>query len=165
VQLFSKTGWTNRDIFVTVGWMQVAKVLRHLYPESLRELHSGRRCSAIFEKFRKLIRYLEKENERLRRELADAQKKIVEDKKEIARHDKKLSELEKQNSRLKRDLESKAQANNGGSLSTPSAMQPAYSKPAAPKRRRKPGRKKGHPGCPYQEPDLKQTGRPRLNPG
>ena len=127
--------------------MHVAKVLKHLLPELLRAPHSGRRCSAIFEKLRKHIHRQEKEIERLRRELTDAQKKLVEDEKEIARHDKKLSELEKENSRLKRDLESKAPPANNGSLSTPSAMQPAYSKPSAPKRRRKPGRKKGHPGA------------------
>jgi len=127
--------------------MQVAKVLRHFHPEPLREFHSGRRCSAIFEDLRKHIRHLERENERLRRQLSDAQKKIVEDEKEIARHDKKLSELEKQNSRLKQDLEAKSQTSNVNSLSTPSAMQPAYSKPSARKRRRKPGRKKGHPGA------------------
>jgi hypothetical protein len=83
---------------------------------------------------------VERENELLREELLDAQKKLARDKKEIA-------DLEKENSRLKRDLESTAQANNGNSLSTPSAMQPAYSKPSARKRRRKPGRKKGHPGA------------------
>jgi hypothetical protein len=120
--------------------MQVAKVLRHLHPQSLLEFHSGRRCSAIFDKLRKHINRVERENELLRQELLDAQKKRARDKKEIA-------DLEKENSRLKQDLEATAQTNNGNSLSTPSAMQPAYSKPSARKRRRKPGRKKGHPGA------------------
>jgi len=120
--------------------MQVAKVLRHLHPQSLLEFHSGRRCSAIFDKLRKHINRVERENELLRQELLDAQKKRARDKKEIA-------DLKKENSRLKQDLEATAQTNNGNSLSTPSAMQPAYSKPSARKRRRKPGRKKGHPGA------------------
>jgi transposase len=93
-----------------------------------------RRCSALFERLRKHINRLEREIERLRRELNEVHKKSA--------------ELEKENARLKRDLEAKAsQAQKPGSLSTPSAMQPAYTKPPGSKRRRKPGRKKGHPGA------------------
>lgn len=107
-----------------------------------------RRCSALFEKFRKHINRLERENERLRRELREAQKRVGEDEKKLGRNEKRIAELEKENSKLKRDLEAKAPSpHNRGSLSTPSAMQPPYSKPPGSKRRRKPGRKKGHPGA------------------
>jgi len=99
--------------------MQVAKVLRHLHPESFRESHTGRRCAAIFEELRRHIHRQEREIERLQRDLTDAQKKLVEDEKEIARRNKKLSELEKENSRLKRDLESKAPAKFGGQATQP----------------------------------------------
>lgn len=49
------------------------------------------------------------------------------------------------------ELEAKLAGNdeppdNPGSLSTPSGMKPPYSKPPASKRRKKPGREKGHPG-------------------
>jgi transposase len=125
--------------------MHVGKALRRLGAQSFRDLpfarRCTRRCSALFERLRKHINRLERDNERLQRELADAQKRV-------ARDEKKIAELEKENSRLKRDLEAKtAPAQPSGSLSTPSAMQPAYSKPPGPKRRRKPGRKNGHPGA------------------
>ena len=107
-----------------------------------------RRCSALFEKQRRQINRLERENERLRRELNEAQKKAAEKEKQLDRDEKKIADLEKENSRLKRELEAKTAASKpAASLSTPSAMQPAYSKPPASKRRRKPGRKKGHPGA------------------
>ena len=98
-----------------------------------------RRCSALFERLRKHLNRQEREIERLRRQLDEAQKKLTRDEKRIA-------ELEKENSKLKRDLESKAPQTVSGSLSIPSAMQPAYSKPPRSKHRRKPGRKKGHSG-------------------
>jgi transposase len=98
------------------------------------------RCSLLFEKLRKQINRQEREIERLRRDLDEAQKRLIDEKKRNA-------ELEKENSKLKRDLESKApQLVKSSSLSTPSAMQPVYAKPPRSKRRRKPGRKKGHPG-------------------
>jgi hypothetical protein len=97
---------------------------------------------------------VERENERLRRELNEARKKLAEDEKKTARDKKKITELEKDNARLRRDLEAKApQSDKPASLSTPSAMQPAYSKPPGSKRRRKPGRKKGHPGACRPTPD------------
>jgi transposase len=99
------------------------------------------RCSALFEKLRKQIDRQEREIERLRRKLREEQKKNEQERKRNA-------ELEKENSKLKRDLEAKApQTGVSGSLSTPSAMRPAYSKPPGSKRRRKPGRKNGHPGA------------------
>ena len=99
------------------------------------------RCSALFERFRKHIHRLEREIERLRQERDDAERKLAHDRKRIA-------ELEKEVAQLKRDLEAKAQLPAvPASLSTPSAMRPAYSKPPARKRRRKPGRKNGHPGA------------------
>jgi len=101
----------------------------------------GRRCSALFERLRKHIERLERENERLRRERDEGEKRL-------ARDEKKIAELEKENSRLKRDLDAKTlPQDKPGSLSTPSAMQPAYTKPPGSKRRRKPGRKNGHPGA------------------
>ena len=107
-----------------------------------------RRCSAFFERLRKHINWLESEIERLRRELNEARKKLADDEKKIARDKKKIAELEKDNARLRRDLEAKAPLpDKPASLSTPSAMRPAHSKPPRPKRRRKPGRKKGHPGA------------------
>ena len=107
----------------------------------------AQRFSALFERQRKQIDglkrdndLLERENERLHRELREEQKKCEQEKKRIA-------ELEKENSELKKDLEARIQpAGNAVSLSTPSAMRPVYSKPPGRKRRRKPGRKNGHPG-------------------
>jgi transposase len=91
---------------------------------------------------------VERDNERLRRQVDEAQKKLIEDLRNRTRDKEKIAELEKENSKLKRDLEASApQANQPGSLSTPSAMKPAYAKPSASKRHRKPGRKKGHPGA------------------
>jgi transposase len=102
---------------------------------------SAQRFSVLFEKQRKQIDRLERENERLRRQQEETEKKR-------ARDEKRIAELEKENSKLKRDLEAMAQpASSPASLSTPSAMRPAYSKPAARKRCRKPGRKNGHPGA------------------
>lgn len=99
------------------------------------------RCSALFERLRKHIQHLERANERLRQERDEAER-------QLSREEKKNAELEKEVSRLKRDLEAKAQPPaSSASLSTPSAMRPAYSKPPARKRRRKPGRKNGHPGA------------------
>jgi transposase len=84
----------------------------------------------------------------LRRELNEAQKRAADKEKRLERDEKKIADLEKENSRLKRDLEAKtAPPQQSSSLSTPSAMQPVYTKPSASKRRRKPGRKKGHPGA------------------
>jgi hypothetical protein len=100
-----------------------------------------RRCSLLFEKLRRHINRLEREIERLRRQIDEARKKSADDEKRIA-------ELEKENSKLKRDLEAKAlQPDKPDSLSTPSAMRPVYTKPPASKRRRKPRRKKEHPGA------------------
>lgn len=99
------------------------------------------RCSALFERLRRHIERLERENERLKKERDEAERKRYCDQKRIA-------ELEREVARLKRDLEAKAQLPaSPASLSTPSAMRPAYSKPPARKRRRKPGRKNGHPGA------------------
>ncbi len=125
--------------------MHVGRALNHSGTQSSRNLPFGqkctRRCSALFERLRKHIKRLERENELLGRELHKAQKKLADD-------EEKIAELEKENSKLKRDLEAKApQTDKPGSLSTPSAMQPAYTKPPGSKRRRKPGRKKGHPGA------------------
>lgn len=125
--------------------MHVGTAPHHRGIQSFRDLsfprRCTRRCSALFEKLRKDINRLERENERLRRELNEAQKKLFED-------ENKLAELEKENSKLKQDLEAKVpQADEPGSLSTPSAMQPVYTKPAGSRRRRKPGRKNGHPGA------------------
>jgi transposase len=124
--------------------MRVGKASRHSGTQPSRDLpffrRCPRRCSALFENLRKKINRQEREIERLRRQLHEEQRRREEERKRIA-------ELEKENSKLKRDLEAKApQANKPGSLSTPSAMQPVYSKPSAAKRRRKPGRKDGHPG-------------------
>src|SRR2546428_9222943 len=124
--------------------MPVGTASRHPESQPSHDLLFRRRCtrrfSALFERLRKQINRLEREIERLRRHLN-------EEKKKSADAEKKIAELERENSKLKRDLEAKApQADKLGSLSTPSAMQPAYSKPSGPKRRRKPGRKKGHPG-------------------
>jgi transposase len=99
-----------------------------------------RRFTAFFERQRREIGRLERENERLQRELGEERKRHEQERKRIA-------ELEKENSKLKRDLEGKAPPLSPASLSTPSAMQPAYSKPPARKRRCKPGRKNGHPGA------------------
>lgn len=136
--------------------MRVKKAAHHRRTRSFRDpfFHERctRRCSALFEKLRKNIKRLERENERLRRQLDEAQKKLVQD-------EKTLDELQRENSRLKRDLEAKAsRSDKPESLSTPSAMQPAYSKPSPPKRRRRPGRKKGHPGaCRPAPPRIDQT--------
>jgi hypothetical protein len=98
------------------------------------------RISILFEKQRKQIDRLERENKRLQRALGEEQKRSEQERKRIA-------ELEKENSKLKKDLEARTQPTGGvASLSTPSAMQPVYIKPPARKRCRKPGRKKGHPG-------------------
>jgi transposase len=100
----------------------------------------AQRFSALFERQRKQIDRLERENERLQRALGEEQKRCEQERKRIA-------ELEKENSKLKKDLEaSTQQASSTVSLSTPSAMRPVYIKPPARKRHRKPGRKKGHPG-------------------
>ncbi len=108
----------------------------------------GRRCSALFERLRKYIDRLERHNERLRRELDDARRNLGKATKKLAEDEKKLAELEKENCQLKRDLEAKALPQDKPcSLSTPSAMQPAYTKPPGRKRCRKPGRKNGHPGA------------------
>lgn len=125
--------------------MRVGRASRQSGTQYFRNLPFGRRTSrrfcALFERQRKQIDRLERENERLRRELREEQKKSEDERKRNA-------ELEKENSKLKRDLESKApQAGASGSLSTPSAMRSVYSKPSASKRRRKPGRKNGHPGA------------------
>ena len=125
--------------------MRVDGASRQSTTQALRNLFSGgrssRHSSALFEGQRRHIKQLERENERLRREINEKEKKIEQERKRIA-------ELEKENSRLKRDLEAKtALPQSSGSLSTPSAMQPVYTKPPAAKRRRKPGRKKGHPGA------------------
>ena len=122
--------------------MRVDGTPRQSTIQALRNLFSGGRSSppfsALFEKQRKQINRLERENERLRRELREEQQKS----------EKRIAELEKENSKLKRDLESKApQADKPDSLSTPSAMRPVYTKPVASKRRRKPGRKNGHLGA------------------
>jgi transposase len=125
--------------------MRVNRASRHSGSRSFRNLRSPgrctRRCSALFEKLRKQIDRQEREIERLRRKLREEQKKNEQERKRNA-------ELEKENSKLKRDLEAKEpQTDACGSLSTPSAMRPAYSKPPGSKRRRKPGRKNGHPGA------------------
>jgi transposase len=100
----------------------------------------AQRFSALFERQRKQIDRLERENERLQRALREEQKRCEQERKRIA-------ELEKENSKLKKDLEAGTQqASSTVSLSTPSAMRPVYIKPPARKRRRKPGRKNGHPG-------------------
>jgi transposase len=99
-----------------------------------------RRCSGLFERLRKHVKQLERENERLRREREEAERRH-------ARDEKRIAELEKANERLRRDLEAKATSPVPAALSTPSAMQPSYSKPPARKRRSKPGRKNGHPGA------------------
>ena len=124
--------------------MRVSRALRQSGTRSFRDLTFGRRCthrcSLLFEKLRKQINRQEREIERLRRNLDEAQKRLIDEKKRNA-------ELEKENSKLKRDLQAKAvQSNKPDSLSTPSAMQPVYTKAPRSKRRRKPGRKKGHPG-------------------
>lgn len=107
-----------------------------------------RRFSALFERQRRQIDRLERENERLRREYNESQKKLAEEGRKHARDEKRIAELETENERLKRDLEARVQPPaHPASMSTPSAMQPVYSKPPARKRRRKPGRKNGHPGA------------------
>jgi len=109
--------------------------------QSLPSRRWPRRFSALFERQRKQIDRLQRENERLRRQLHEEQKKSEEER-------RRINELEKENSKLKRDLEAKApQLDKSSSLSTPSAMQPVYTKPPRSKRRRRPGRKKGHPGA------------------
>lgn len=124
--------------------MRVARALRQARTESFRPSSDRgwpRRFSALFEKQRRHIERLQRENERLRRQLNEEQKKRDEEK-------KRISDLEKENSKLKRDLEAKAiESDTPASLSTPSAMQPVYTKPSGSKRRRKPGRKNGHPGA------------------
>ena len=125
--------------------MHVDRALRQSRTQSFRGLpfpgKCTRRCSALFERQRRQIKRLERENERLRRELDEKQEKLDRD-------EKKIADLEKERARLKRDLEAKtAPAQPASSLSTPSAMQPAYSKPPGSKRRRRPGRKNGHPGA------------------
>ena len=98
----------------------------------------NRRFSSLFERQRKQIDRLKRENECLRRELLEEQEKSA----------KKIAELEKEKSKLKRELEAKAAPPpSSGSLSTPSGMQPVYTKPPGSKHRRKPGRKNGHPGA------------------
>ncbi|HSW39760.1 MAG TPA: transposase, partial [Acidobacteriota bacterium] len=65
----------------------------------------------------------------------------------LREEEKRNTELEKENSRLRKALDATIPQRNGNApLSTPSAMQPVYSKPPARKRHRKPGRKNGHPG-------------------
>lgn len=124
--------------------MRVARALRQARTESFRPSSDRgwpRRFSALFEKQRRHIERLQRENERLRRQLNEEQKKRDEEK-------KRISDLEKENSKLKRDLEAKAiESDTPASLSTPSAMQPVYTKPSGSKRRRKTGRKNGHPGA------------------
>jgi transposase len=124
--------------------MRVNGASRNLHERPIQRApfagRNNQRFSALFEKQRKQISHLEREKERLRRELDDAKKKLLRDEKRIA-------ELEKENSKLKRDLEAKTlQPDKPDLLSTPSGMRPVYSKPPAPKRARKPGRKNGHPG-------------------
>jgi transposase len=122
--------------------MRVGGALRQPRTESFHQALPGsrwpRHFSALFEKQRKQIERLERENERLRRQLQEEQKKSKEER-------KRITDLKKENSRLKRDLDAKT-AQPNPSLSTPSAMRPVYTKPPRSKRRRKPGRKKGHPG-------------------
>lgn len=143
--------------------MRVSRAFRNLHTQPLQcppfAGKCSRRFSALFEKQQKRINRLERENERLRRALNEAQKKIIEDENKLARDEKKITDLEKENSKLQRDLESKAQAvDKPGSLSTPSAMQPVYIKPPGSKRRHKPGRKKGHPGaCRPKPAQIDQT--------
>jgi len=137
--------------------MHVGRASRQSGTRSFQDLpfarRCDRRCSALFERQRRQINRLERENERLRRELNEAQKKVAENEKKLDRDEKRIADLEKENSRLKRDLEAKkAPAQASSSLSTPSAMQPVYTKPSGSKRRRKPGRKKGHPGSCRQAP-------------
>jgi transposase len=131
--------------------MRVNGASRNLHAQPLHRPHFSEGCShrfsALFEKQRKHINRLERENERLRRELDEAKKKLNEDENKLLHDEKRIAELEKENSKLKRDLEAKAlRPDKSESLSTPSAMQPVYTKPLHSKRRRKPGRKKGHPG-------------------
>jgi transposase len=110
------------------------------HPAILLHRKGVQRFSALFEKQRRQINRLERENERLQRALREEQKRSEQERKRNA-------ELEKENSKLKKDLEARTQqANSTVSLSTPSAMRPVYSKPPARKRHRKPGRKNGHPG-------------------
>lgn len=132
--------------------MRVNGASQNLHERSFQRVpfagRGNQRFSALFEKQRKQINRLERENEWLRRELNEAQKKAAEKEKNLERDEKKIADLEKENARLKRELEAKtAPPPSSGSLATPSAMQPVYSKPSASKRRRKPGRKKGHPGA------------------
>ena len=120
------------------------QVFRNLFPGG----RSSPPFSALFDRQRKQINRLERENERLRRELREEQRKSEQERKRIADLEKEKSQLEKENSKLQQELESKAsQVDKSGSLSTPSAMRPVYTKPAASKRRHKPGRKNGHPGA------------------
>ena len=124
--------------------MRVNGTSRNLHERPIKRApftgRGSQRFSALFEKQRKQINHLERETERLRRELDEAKKKLFRD-------EKKIVELEKENSKLKRDLEANtSQPGKPDSLSTPSGMQPVYSKPPARKRSRKPGRKKGHQG-------------------
>ena len=119
--------------------MRVNGTSRNLHERPIKRApftgRGSQRFSALFEKQRKQINHLERETERLRRELDEAKKKLFRD-------EKKIVELEKENSKLKRDLEANtSQPGKPDSLSTPSGMQPVYSKPPARKRSRKPGRK------------------------
>jgi len=132
--------------------MRVGRASHRSGTQALRDLLSHRRwtrrCSVLFERQRRQISRQEREIERLRRELREAQKRAAEDEKKLNRDEKRIAELEKENARLKRELEAKTLPSKPAtSLSTPSAMQPAYSKPPVSKRRRKPGRKNGHLGA------------------
>jgi transposase len=142
--------------------MRVDKALHEPGTQSFRNppfrRQCTRRCSALFERLRKQINRQEREIERLRRQLDEAHEKLIEDENKLAWDEKRIADLEKENSKLKRDLEAKAQPpDKPGSLSTPSAMQPVYSKLPGSKRRRKPGRKKGHPGVRRPAPVINQT--------
>lgn len=107
----------------------------------------AQRFSALFERQRRQIDRLERDKDRLARENERLQRALYEEQKKREQERKRTAELEKENSKLKRDLEARTQPTGSvGSLSTPSAMRPVYSKPAARKRNRKPGRKHGHPG-------------------
>jgi transposase len=132
--------------------MHVQRAWRQSWSDIIRGRSSNgrahRHLSALFERQRKEINRLEREIERLRRELQEAQKRAAEDEKNLNRDEKRIAELEKENAKLKRELEAKtAQVDKPGSLSTPSGMQPVYTKPSGSNRRRKPGRKNGHPGA------------------
>ena len=142
--------------------MRVNGALRNLHERTIQRTQfaggNNQRFSALFEKQRKQINNLERENERLRRELDEAKKKLNED-------EKRITELEKDNSKLKRDLEANTQkSDKPDSLSTPSGMKPVYIKPSARKRSRKPGRKNGHRGARRAAPiHIDQTIEHKLN--